>query len=239
MPDQPKKGAVKICGIREVEHAIVAADAGANYLGFILAPSRRQVTPDQVRTCLRAVREAFEQPPLAVGVFVNSSVEEMNSAIAEADLDLVQIHGNAESIDLSEVTRPALVAFHPELGSPRAAVEASMHSLLAGSGRPPIAYLVDGHQAGHYGGVGVRADWTLAQELARDWPIILAGGLNPENVGEAVSVVVPTAVDVSSGIETDGVKDPVKIRAFVEAARSAFRRALAETAETGPSTSPR
>jgi phosphoribosylanthranilate isomerase len=218
------EGAVKICGLREPVHARVAAEAGADLLGFVFAPSKRQITAEVARDCILFARESTDKRLLTVGVFVNATVEEMNKSAEIAGLDLIQIHGNAESIDRTKLARPCLTTLNP---SPEMLPDdvSAMIRLLAQSPGVPLAYLIDGYRAGEHGGIGVLADWNLARVLARAWPIVLAGGLTPDNVGEAIAAVSPRAVDVSSGIESEGTKDAAKIESFIRAAKAAFNKA--------------
>lgn len=219
------EGSVKICGLREPEHARFAADAGADLLGFIFAPSKRQITAEVARDCILAARESLSSRPIAVGVFANASIGEMNEVAEIAGLDLIQIHGNADQIDRSLLTRPILTALHPSPEQTSIDIDEEMQR-LSQAPEAPLAYLIDGFRPGAFGGLGVRADWHLAHSLATRWPIILAGGLDPENVAEAIATVAPRAVDVSSGIETEGRKDPTKIEAFIHAAKSGFSQRL-------------
>lgn len=205
---------VKICGLRRVEHALAAVEAGADLLGFIFAPSRRQVQPDEVAEIAEAVRAAT--PPARrvglVGVFVNELPERMSAIAHTCDLDVLQLSGDEEYPILERLPgRMVIKAVRlddtpQEHGWLFAAVSAHL--------------LVDAHVPGSYGGAGVVADWERAALLARRRPIILAGGLTPGNVGAAIRRVQPWGVDVSSGVETDGVKDTAKIRAFVAAANT-------------------
>lgn len=218
---QIAKGSVKICGLREPAHARVAADAGADLLGYIFAPSKRQITPEVARDCILAARKSSLGNPLMVGVFVNATVEEMNDVAEIAGLDLIQLHGNTSPVDRSLLARPSLLALHP---MPEQTTDNINEEIQRRSREPgaPLAYLIDGFRPGAFGGLGVRADWDLAYSLATRWPVILAGGLNPDNVAEAIATVSPRAVDVSSGVETEGRKDPGKIEAFIRAAKVGF-----------------
>jgi len=233
---------VKVCGIREPRHAVAAADAGADFVGVIFAPSRRQVTVEQAQAIARALgssQAAAEVPPAAaandarwfrrwarsieallwrkrpllVGVFADAEPETMNSIAESCGLDLVQLSGHEAWGTCLEIGRPVIKAI-------RVSASASARSIL-GTMRPGTAALclLDSDVEGVLGGSGQTFDWQVAQGVAARRPIILAGGLTPENVGEAVLQVRPWAVDVSSGVETDGVKDVAKIRAFVAAAR--------------------
>ena len=216
-------GAIKVCGLREPADAAAAAAAGADLIGFIFAPARRRVTPDQAASAIMAARGATTRPVLAVGVFVDADPEEINRTAADADLDLVQLHGDEDPALLAALSRPAVKAIRPRPGESSAVVAGRMEGYL-GADRPPVAFLVDGWDERAPGGTGVRADWTLAADLAARYPVLLAGGLTPENVPEAILEVTPLGVDVSSGVETDGAKDHAKIAAYVAAARRAFGR---------------
>ena len=216
-------GIVKIDGLRDPEHAVAAAAAGADLIGFIFAPARRQVTAAVARTCIAAAREAVtERSVLAVGVFVDASLAEMASTANEAGLDAIQLHGTEPPESLRHLPVPALKALRPRPGTGAADVMAEIGRYHA-STRPPLGILVDGYAEDVAGGTGVRADWRLASEIAAAVPIILAGGLNPQNVGAAIRQVRPLGVDVSSGVEIDGVKATGKIEAFIRAARQAFQ----------------
>lgn len=201
---------VKICGITSLEDARCAVDAGADYLGFIRTEaSPRFVTAEQVAEITRQL------PPhvRTVGVFVDSSLEDIRETLAAANLDHVQLHGE-EPPDLAL-----------QLGTGR--VWRVVH--LNGDGDiqsiwsyPCAAVVADTAVAGKRGGTGVVGDWSLAAKLASRKRTVLAGGLNPENVAEAVRTVVPWCVDVSSGVEAEpGIKAPEKVRQFVRAARAA------------------
>jgi len=154
-------------------------------------------------------------------VFVNATVDEMNQVADTAGLDMFQLHAAPNAIDRSQLNRPHIVAFHPSPEMTQLDVERILES-ASSAAVAPLAFLIDGFQPGQYGGLGVRADWSLAHNLATKWPLLLAGGLDPENVAEAISTVRPLAVDVSSGVESEGIKDADKIRAFIQHAKHAF-----------------
>jgi phosphoribosylanthranilate isomerase len=153
----------------------------------------------------------------------------INAAVRAVGLDLVQLHGDESPEMLNELDVPAIKAFGLTPGASHSAVRSAMIA-FAEARRPPIAFLIDGQ----FGGTGSKADWSLAAEIAREFSVILAGGLTPDNVAEAIATVGPFAVDVSSGVETDGIKDAAKITSFVARARSAFA-AIDRTAPTGAS----
>jgi len=144
-----------------------------------------------------------------VGVFVNASMAEVRAALETCALTLAQLHGDETPEMVNSLYGKAFKAFR---GIPR-----SLHGFAR---EDPPAFLIDASVKGAYGGTGVTADWGIAAELARQYPLLLAGGLTPQNVAEAVRRVKPWAVDVASGVESSpGVKDPAKMRAFVRAVR--------------------
>lgn len=229
MSKEPSEVLVKICGLRAPAHVKTAIDAGADFLGFVFAASPRQITVSQARAIraltgprvevVDAVAEAVvaarrtARRPLIVGVFADQSADEINRVIAEVDLDLVQLSGGEHSALAARLTRPAIRVVHVAEGDTHEAV-------LADAAHPPATLtLLDTRDSHVRGGSGRSFDWTVAATVAVARPIMLAGGLTPENVDEALRRVRPWAVDVSSGVETDGVKDPDKIRAFIEAAK--------------------
>ncbi|HEV2235789.1 MAG TPA: bifunctional indole-3-glycerol phosphate synthase/phosphoribosylanthranilate isomerase, partial [Ktedonobacterales bacterium] len=209
---------VKLCGIRDEEAAAVAAGAGADAIGLIFAPARRQVTAQQARAIATAARAATEgiRPPLVVGVFVNATRAEIASAASAATLDAVQLSGDEPPAFCADVRAATGL---PVLKALRATDEAT--ATLDGYAAAGAIILLEPDVRGAAGGTGRRADWALARALATRWPLLLAGGLDPENVGAAIAAVAPRGVDVSSGTETDGVKDPAKLRRFVAQARAA------------------
>ena len=214
---------VKIDGLREPEHAAAAAAAGADFIGFIFAPARRQVTAAVARSCIAAARAAApERPVLAVGVFVDASPLEMARIARETGIDALQLHGAEPPESLRHLPVPALKALRPRPGTKAAHLMAEI-SRYRSAPLPPLGIVVDGYAEESAGGTGARADWRLAAEIGATFPIILAGGLDPDNVGAAIRQVRPLGVDVSSGVEIDGVKDASRIEAFIRAARTAFR----------------
>jgi phosphoribosylanthranilate isomerase len=202
---------VKICGLREREHAQAAVDAGADLVGFVFAPTRRYVAPDVVAGIVASLPSSIQ----TVGLFVNEPAESVRSIVRGCGLSFAQLCGD-ESIDYCQSLGVSSVkSFRvrgPEIADDVAAFEAH------------VAWsILDGFQPNAYGGTGTTFDWKLARALADRFPIMLAGGLSPSNVAEAIRIGRPMGVDVSSGVETMGVKDIVKIVAFIEAARLAER----------------
>jgi phosphoribosylanthranilate isomerase len=216
-------GLIKVCGLREPEDAVAAAEAGADLLGFVFAPARRRVSAKQAKRCIDAARQAIgaERSLLSVGVFVDAPATEIEETASEAGFDLVQLHGAEAPGFPAGLSLPSIRAFKP-----RPAVALSETAELIAphfsTAQPPIALLIDGFHPTSAGGTGSRADWSLARAVSLRWPMLLAGGLTPENVAEAIGSARPSGVDVSSGVERDGTKDPERIAAFVAAAKAAF-----------------
>lgn len=216
LPDRPL---IKICGLRQLEHAQVASEAGADLVGFVFAPSRRQVTAVEVRPIV----EALEGGAIPTGLFVDEPIKVINDTATAAGVELVQVHWRNEERDLEKLELPYLIVRRTEPGATYDEVAWDFERVLA-SPTPPTRILIDSYHPGASGGTGVLADWSLARQLATSFPVVLAGGLTPSNVAVAIEEVRPAGVDVSSGVELDGSKDAALIRAFVENARVAFER---------------
>jgi len=202
---------VKICGITSAEDATVAVTAGADALGFVMyRKSPRFVEPTIARTIISAL------PPfvLPIGVFVNEEADWVRRLMDQCGLALAQLHGDESASYCENLGRPALKALH--LKDRR-----TFLALAEFQGRANIrGFVIDAHSDHAYGGTGQTVDWTLAAEAARSVPILLAGGLTPLNLAEAIQQVHPYGVDVSSGVEAHpGKKDPAKVKAFIDAAR--------------------
>jgi len=201
---------IKICGIKTLADALAAIEAGADYLGFNFHPqSVRYIEKSACGEIAFVLKKKYPQIKLA-GVFVNSSVEDVKYILDSCSLDLAQLHGDESVEILKALDGKAFKAFR---GIPES-VDA-----FARSESP--AFLVDASVKGLFGGSGVTADWNGAAELAKKYPLLLAGGLTPENVAEAVRRVQPWGVDVASGVESaPGVKDAEKVVEFVKAVRA-------------------
>ena len=197
---------VKICGVRTPQEALLAAEAGADAVGLVFAPSPRRVTLDQARAVAAAL------PPLVVlvGVFVDQPPEEVLHIARAVGVHVLQFSGGESPEYCRRFGRYPVIK--------------AVRVRDAGFRQDALAYgnctiLLDTWVPGLAGGSGRRFDWDLAADLALPAPPILAGGLTPANVALAVAKIRPQAVDVSSGVETDGRKDPVKMRAFVTNAK--------------------
>ena len=203
---------VKICGLTNVEDALAAVEAGADFLGFVLwEKSPRFVTIETAREIARRLPPATQR----VGVFVDARVEQVMFSLRICDFSALQFHGQESPSFCQQFSVMTIKAF-------RVRDAASLQAL---SGYDTDAFLLDSQVEGIPGGTGETFDWSLAAAAKKfDKPIFLAGGLTPQNVAAAVRAARPFAVDVSSGVEAaPGKKDPRKMRDFVAAVRAASR----------------
>lgn len=205
---------VKICGITKPEDAKLAIELGAHAIGLnFYESSPRCITPFAAAELIRRL------PPLvtAVGVFVNWGEAPVVALCKALGLFAAQLHGDESPQIVERVARRVRVIKALRLGQGSAALDFSHF-------RGVSAFLLDSALSGHYGGTGTTGNWHLARTAAQSHRVILAGGLTPENVGEAIRIVRPYAVDVASGVESrPGKKDPFKLRAFFEEVARASR----------------
>jgi phosphoribosylanthranilate isomerase len=207
---------VKICGVRSVEAALAAAEAGADAVGLVFwNGSRRAVSPGEAAAIARLL------PPFVVrvGVFVDEDTPRIDEIRRQVGLDAVQLHGDEPPSVCVQVGGRIIKAIRVRDES----------SLERTRGYDVAAILLDAYMEGMFGGTGITFDWSLVRDVAH--PVILSGGLTAANVGEAIRRVRPYAVDVSSGVETDGEKDAVKIAAFIAAVRAADATLSADKSE--------
>ena len=203
---------IKICGIKTIAEALAAMHAGADMIGFNFYPkSPRYVEVGMCRNIMSVIRQHGRVT--CVGVFVNASIGTIHATMETLGLNLAQLHGDETPEMLNALGGKAFKAFR---GIPET---------IDGFERDDCpAFLVDASVKGLYGGSGVIADWNGAAKLAKKYPFLLAGGLTPENVAEAVKQVRPWGVDVASGVESaPGVKDMNKVNAFIDAVRKESR----------------
>ena len=207
---------VKICGITNLEDAQAAIVAGADLLGFnFYSKSSRYVSPEVACAIVERIRSGNRVPTL-VGVCVNSSLEEVQSFLKAVNLDLAQLHGDEPPEFLEQLNGGGFKALRP-ISVEDAEANVTRYA-LHGSKEP--ALLVDAYRKDRYGGTGQVGDWSIAARLAQSYPILLAGGLTPENVAEAIRQVKPWGVDVASGVEASPrKKDVEKMREFVAKAK--------------------
>jgi phosphoribosylanthranilate isomerase len=204
------KTAVKICGITRVEDALIAARCGAHAIGLVFyRPSPRYVTPENAAEIVGAL------PPFVtpVGLFVDAEAEEVRDVVSRARVQTIQFHGAETPEFCARFDLPFLKAVRVRRG-----VDLLQY---ARDFRGAKALLLDAYQEGLHGGTGAVFDWDLIPP-ALPLPVVLSGGLNPDNVADAIRRVRPCAVDVSSGVEASkGLKDAAKIEAFVTGVRNA------------------
>jgi indole-3-glycerol phosphate synthase/phosphoribosylanthranilate isomerase len=210
---------VKICGLRTQEHLNAAIDAGADMLGFVFyEPSHRYLEPQEVQALWASPINrgpADQRLPDPVGVFVNKDAGFINDVAEQVGLHFVQLHGHESPEFCQQIKRPVLKALHLHTHADKGMIKAYQETtwrILLDTPTPA------------WGGTGVTHDWSLAHSVATEIPIMLAGGLTPENVAEAISQVHPWGIDVSSGVETNKHKDVTKIRTFIENVRNVHIR---------------
>lgn len=196
---------IKICGITRIEDALAAAQAGADAIGLVFhAASPRAISPEQAAAIVRAL------PPFvsSVGLFVDASEARVNEVLRQVPLDMLQFHGDEPDEFCQRFARPYLKAVRVRPGDDINA--------LAAAWPGASGILLDSYKPGVPGGTGETFDWSMVP-AQRSWPLILAGGLQADNVRQAIELTAPWAVDVSGGVEAvRGIKDPAKINAFIQ-----------------------
>ena len=197
---------IKICGLTREEDALLAADKGADFLGFIFVPSTpRYIEPERAAAITAKVKER-EKPPKIVGVFRDASVDYMREVGKLVGIDFVQLHGAESNDDISAIGIPAIKTFRVGDALPDTTAVPAAEWLL-----------FDTFEERRAGGTGRRFDWSLLAVYPRNKPFFLAGGLGPDNVGAAISLVRPDGLDIGSGVEAEpGVKDHSKLEKLFE-----------------------
>lgn len=215
---------IKICGVTRPDDAAVIASSGVDFIGLNFWPSsKRYLPPDHAPIVAAAAREASASSGgvLVVGLFVNAPLGEIATIARDVALDVLQLHGDEDPAQVRAIAQATRLPVWK-------AIAAGGPSDLAHlDGWPADAILLDAPAVGR-GGAGKTFDWNLARDARRQLPelkLVLAGGLNPDNVGDAIQAVEPWAVDVASGVEAaPGIKDPAKVAAFIAAVRARARR---------------
>ena len=199
---------VKICGVTTFADALMCAEAGADFIGLNFYPkSPRYLLREAACEIVNGLHDLTRRPIL-VGVFVNESAATMKAVLDECRLDLAQLSGDEPDEVLQAMGERGFKATRQT----NACLPITNNQLL----------LFDAHAAGQFGGTGKTADWGAAAQLASQCRLLLAGGLTPENVGDAIRRVQPWGVDVASGVESaPGVKDPMKVKVFIHKAKHA------------------
>jgi phosphoribosylanthranilate isomerase len=226
---------IKICGTTNLEDALAAVEAGVNALGFVFAPSPRRISPRDAARIIVALPAEVEK----IGVFVNQSVDLVLDTVAKAGLTGVQLHGEedvryARQLQQKNGLRVMKAISMREVGEGKG--KGLALAMQEDAAKTFSALLLDSGSAAKRGGTGAVFDWQEAAPMARllgkKFPLIIAGGLNAENVAKAMRIFQPWGVDVVSGVEqAPGKKDPAKLRVFVAAVRAAEASAAAPHAE--------
>ena len=211
---------VKICGIKEKAHALAVVEAGADFMGMVFAPSPRRVEPEQAEKIVNAIKNNGKAIDM-VGVFVNMPAHQVNLVADTYQLDWVQLSGNEPWGYCLQISKPVIKATRIKQGQPPEQILANLADGAKMLSSKKYLCLLDTQVRGRYGGTGKTFDWNLAQQAAKQFPMIIAGGLTPQNVSQVIEKAAPWGVDVSSGVETGGVKDIAKIKAFIDAVRKA------------------
>jgi len=215
---------VKICGIRVLEDALVAAEAGADFIGMVFVPERhRRITPKEAKVIVDGVRNSGGPAPRIVGLFADQAIEEVAGIVEFCGLDLVQLCGK-ESVEYAGQTGCDVIKVVHVAESATATDDGGTGTQIKEFSGVGHLVTLDRYVEGIQGGTGVGFDWGVAASLSQaGHPFLLAGGLTPENVSKAITKVNPWGVDVSSGVETNGKKDHAKIRDFMHEARAASK----------------
>ena len=213
---------IKVCGVTSIEDACHAARCGADAIGLnFYRGSLRCISPEQAAD----IASAMPAGVVKVGVFVNAAPEDIRSLVETVRLDAVQLHGDEGADELAALAGIPVVCAYRH-GPGRLATLDKLLLECRRAGRLPDAILVDAHRSDAYGGTGAAVDWSQLAEVRERvgaLPLILAGGLTPENVATAIRASNPSAVDTASGVEAEpGRKDPVLVERFVTAARAAW-----------------
>ena len=210
---------IKICGIRDKTRALAAVQAGADFIGLVFAPSRRHLSPQKALPLVEAVRGLGSRPAI-VGVFVNTAAQEVNHITDYCRLDWVQLSGDETWEYCQELKKAVIKVIHVSSRQKTDEILADIETGYQLLPEKELICLLDSRVGEAYGGTGQVFNWQLAREVSARFPVIIAGGLTPANVGQLIKEVQPWGVDVSTGVESNGLKDASKIRAFVKAVRS-------------------
>ena len=210
---------IKICGIRDKTHALAAVQAGADFIGLVFAASRRQVSLQKALPLVEAMRGPRSRAA-AVGVFVNAAAQEVNHIADYCQLDWVQLSGDETWQYCQELKKAIIKVIHVSSGQKTDEILADIETGYQLLPEKELVCLLDSRVGAAYGGTGQVFNWQLAREISVRFPVMIAGGLTQANVGRLVREVQPWGVDVSTGVESNGLKDASKIRAFIKAVRS-------------------
>ncbi len=206
----------KICGIAKTEHAVAARTYGAYWIGFVFVPGvRREISVEKVKDIIAQYRDLTGPGgPGIVGLFANQTLREVNSISEQCELDYVQLCGDEDDAYWSQLDFSIIRQIKVASVGDRPQIVDSLRQQVENVLEKDAIPLLDRLEKGKLGGTGQSFDWSVAAELPDDWNYMVAGGLDPSNVMDAINKLNPWAVDVSSGVETNGKKDTNKIREF-------------------------
>ncbi len=196
---------VKICGLKREEDILYVNELKPDYVGFVFAQSKRQVDKYRAKELIKDLDKNIKK----VGVFLNAPAKEVKEISEYCNLDIIQLHGDEDPIYCKSFSKEVWKGF-------RIKDKDSLKELVNYN---TYGFLLDTFKKGAYGGTGEIFNWDIVSDISKDKFVILAGGLNPENIQQAIKAVKPTVVDVSSGVEITGLKDYKKIRKFIENVR--------------------
>jgi phosphoribosylanthranilate isomerase len=205
---------IKICGITEMEQAIYAARAGADLIGLVFATSKHRVSRENARLISETIHN-LPNGTAVVGVFVNEETILVNDIADYCHLDWVQLSGDETWDYCRHITRPVIKTVHVSEGKKTEQILDEIKDGHSFSRQHKVMFLMDTKTSTGYGGTGQSFDWRIAEEAASRYPVIVAGGLTPENIGNLVKRIKPWGVDVSSGVEENGRKSERKITNFI------------------------
>jgi phosphoribosylanthranilate isomerase len=211
---------IKICGIKEEEHALELARVGIDFIGLVFASSPRQITKAQAKKIVAAVKSVKSDTEV-VGVFVNTPAPTIKKIVETCDLDRVQLSGDEPWALCRELDLPVIKVIRVSRNYKAEQICADLEYGDKVLSKQKHIFLLDANARDKYGGSGMKFDWKMAVPIARRLPVIVAGGLTLNNVKEAIKLIKPWGVDVSSGVETKGAKDMNKILKFIENVREA------------------
>jgi phosphoribosylanthranilate isomerase len=198
----------------EIEHAVKAGKSGADFIGMVFAESKRKVTVEQATKMVESVRD-FNPRPETVGVFRNAPASEVNQIARECKLDRVQLSGQETIEYCRNITFPIIKVIHVSPDAKADLILAQVQKWYEVMNGQKFLCLLDTTVDGKYGGTGVTFDWRIAKDVAVRFPVMVAGGLTPDNVVQLIREVKPWGVDVASGVEINGRKDSRKIESFI------------------------
>ncbi len=225
---------LKICGLRSLDHALAAADSGADLVGFNFVHGvRRRIPPEHAQKIIEGLRRLRPDAPRIVGLFADQPVEDVNAVARRCGLDLAQLCGSEPPEYWKAVHVPVIRQIRVRGGGDREdTIDSTRRAVAEVVSRKHLA-LLDSHRDGSLGGTGQTFDWNIARAASEVGDYLLAGGLTPDNVETAIITARPWGVDVSSGVETDGVKDPSRIASFADHVRRAAASISRDTHGSG------